>query len=122
MFRLRHKRLWNKNFPYIKRLNVPSDIPSLDEAHLSLPATYEVERYPPSALLLAPVLEVCRDAKWRVARYELNNRRLLLGKHLSEDFKRALIADKYIELAHLSISLNVFNPSGHARNIASSIM
>ena len=60
---------WNENFPHIKRLNVLPDLPSPYEAHGSLPVTDKVESYSPSAILCAPVLEVRRDAKWRVTRY-----------------------------------------------------
>src|ERR1700734_3523060 len=81
-----------------------------------------MEGHPSCAILLAPVIEVCRDAERRITGHKLDKGRLFFGKNLPQNSKRALVTNENIELAKLSTFLNMFVAAGNSRDITSSIV
>lgn len=95
---------------------------SLDIADAPLTAADEVERYSPSAIFLAPLLEVGRDTEGCVTGEKFNDRRLLLGQNLPENAEGPFIPDEDIKLTEAAVLLNVLHASSHACDIAGTVV
>lgn len=87
---------------------------ALDESHSSLAANDKVERNFPGTTLFTPVIEVRCEAEWCVARNQINDRGLLLGKDFPKNPKCTFIPDKNIKFSKKSILLAMLDTTGNA--------
>ena len=89
----------NKHLPCINRIYVFPDIRPLDEATSAIPAIDKVKCQLPDTPFLAPIIEIGRDTKRCVARYETHNRWFAFGKDFPKYAERTLISHQDIEFA-----------------------